>query len=75
MDACRKSSFCTGITHVFKKWEFYLGGENLTNFKQKHPIIDAQNPFSSKFDATNIWGPIMGINIYAGVRFSIYNKK
>ena len=62
------------ITHVFKKWEFYLGGENLSNFKQKHPIIDAQNPFSSKFDATNIWGPIMGINIYGGLRYSILRK-
>jgi outer membrane receptor for ferrienterochelin and colicin len=63
------------ITHVYKVWDFYLGGENLTNFKQKHPIIDAQNPFGSKFDATNIWGPIMGINVYAGVRYSIKQKK
>ncbi|NBX81239.1 MAG: TonB-dependent receptor [Flavobacteriales bacterium] len=63
------------ITHVYKKWEFYLGGENLLNFKQQNPIVDAQNPFSTKFDATNIWGPIMGINIYTGVRFSIIKKK
>ncbi len=63
------------ITHVFKRWNFYLGGENLTNFKQKNPIIDAQNPFGSKFDATTIWGPVMGINIYAGLRYSIKQKK
>ena len=63
------------ITHVFKKWDFYLGGENLSNFKQKNAIIDAENPFGSNFDATRIWGPIMGINIYAGVRFSILRKK
>lgn len=63
------------ITHVFKRWDFYLGGENLTNFKQKNPIIDAQNPFGSKFDATTIWGPVMGINIYAGLRYSIKQKK
>lgn len=63
------------ITHVHKKWEYYVGGENLTNFMQKNAIIDADNPFGSKFDATRIWGPVMGINIYAGVRYSIERKK
>jgi hypothetical protein len=63
------------ITYVYKKWNFYLGGENLTNFKQQNPIIDAQNPFSSTFDATNSWGPIMGINVYAGLRFAILQPK
>lgn len=63
------------ITHVYKKWDFYLGGENLTNYRQKDPIVDAANPFGSKFDATEIWGPVMGINIYAGVRYSIKRKK
>ena len=63
------------ITHVHKNWDFYLGGENLTNYKQKNAIIDAENPFGSKFDATRIWGPIMGINIYAGFRYSIKQKK
>jgi hypothetical protein len=63
------------ITHIFKRWDFYLGGENLTNFKQKNPIIDAANPFGSNFDATRVWGPIIGINVYAGVRYSIKQKK
>ncbi len=63
------------ITHVIKKWDLYIGGENLTNFKQKNAVIDAENPFGSKFDATRIWGPVMGINIYAGVRYSILRKK
>ncbi len=63
------------ITHIHKRWNFYLGGENLTNYKQKNAIIDAENPFGSKFDATRIWGPIMGINIYAGFRYSIKQKK
>jgi hypothetical protein len=63
------------ITHVYKKWEFYLGGENLTNYRQSNPIVDAQNPFGSKFDATEIWGPVMGINVYAGLRYSIKRKK
>lgn len=62
------------ITYVFKQWEFYVGGENLTNFKQKNPIIDVENPFGKNFDATRIWGPVMGINIYVGFRFSINTK-
>jgi hypothetical protein len=63
------------ITYIYKKWDFYLGGENITNFKQNNPIIDSENPFGSKFDATRIWGPVMGINIYAGIRYSIKRKK
>lgn len=59
------------ITHIYKKWNFYLGGENLTNFKQVNPIVDAQNPFGSSFDANRVWGPIMGWNVYAGVRYAL----
>jgi outer membrane receptor for ferrienterochelin and colicins len=62
------------ITHVIKKWDIYLGVENLTNYRQENAIIDAANPFGSNFDATQIWGPVMGINIYAGVRYAIKRK-
>jgi hypothetical protein len=55
----------------FKKWEIYLGGENLTGFTQHDPILAADDPFGSKFDATRIWGPIMGRKIYTGIRFVI----
>ena len=63
------------ITHVYKKLDFYIGGENLTNNTQKNPIIDAANPFGSKFDATNIYMPITGINIYFGIRYAINRPK
>ena len=63
------------ITHIYKKFDFYLGGENLTNSIQKNPIIDAANPFGSKFDATNIYMPITGINIYVGIRYAIAKTK
>ena len=63
------------ITHIYKKFDFYLGGENLTNSIQKNPIIDAANPFGSKFDATNIYMPITGINIYLGIRYAIAKNK
>ena len=63
------------ITHIYKKFDFYIGGENLTNFRQRDPIIDASKPFGSKFDATNICGPLTGVNIYVGIRYAIAKTK
>ena len=63
------------ITHIYKKWDFYIGGENLSNYKQHHPIVDAESPFSSSFDATEIWGPVMGISVYAGIRYQLKKEK
>jgi outer membrane receptor for ferrienterochelin and colicin len=60
------------VTRVFKKWEIYAGAENLTDFTQDNPIISPDDPFSSTFDATNVWGPIMGRKIYGGIRYSIH---
>lgn len=59
------------ITRAFKKWELYVGAENLFNFMQHHQIVDAQNPFGNHFDASMIWGPIMGRIIYTGIRVTI----
>ena len=52
-------------------WELYVGGENLTNYKQDYPIISANNPTSEDFDASMVWGPLSGIKGYLGVRFQI----
>ncbi|MCU0423264.1 MAG: TonB-dependent receptor [Bacteroidia bacterium] len=59
------------ITRAFKKWEMYVGIENAFNEMQHHQIIDAQNPFGSRFDAAMIWGPVMGRVLYTGIRLSI----
>jgi outer membrane receptor for ferrienterochelin and colicin len=59
------------VTKFFKRWEVYLGGENLTNYMQENPIISPEDPFGDYFDATNVWAPIMGIKIYAGIRVTI----
>lgn len=59
------------VTRYFRNWSVYIGGENLTNFKQKNPIIDAANPWGSNFDATMVWGPMHGAKAYIGVRFNI----
>ncbi len=63
------------ITHVYKRWEFYLGGENLTNYTQNNPILDAANPFSTTFDATRVWAPVMGAMIYGGFRYTVLHKE
>ena len=50
--------------------EVYLGGENLTGFRQPNPIIAADDPFGPRFDAgAHVWGPITGRMVYAGIRF------
>jgi outer membrane receptor for ferrienterochelin and colicin len=59
------------ITKFFRYWNIYMGAENLTNFKQKHPIEGADDPFGPDFDATNVWGPVAGIRIYAGIRVKL----
>ncbi len=59
------------ITKYFKRFEFYIGGENLTNFKQQNPILASDDPFGKYFDSSMIWGPISGRKIYAGIRYHI----
>ncbi|MCX6296162.1 MAG: TonB-dependent receptor, partial [Bacteroidetes bacterium] len=59
------------ITKKFKTFELYLGCENILNYTQKNPIIASENPFGSNFDASMIYAPIEGRNIYGGFRMSI----
>jgi len=61
----------TQITFKWNQWEIYLGGENLLNFSQKNPIIAGDQPFSNQFDASLIWGPLRGAQVFTGVRFSL----
>lgn len=62
----------TQITKVFsKKFEMYAGAENITNYKQKNPILGSDNPFGANFDTTIIYAPVFGSNFYAGLRFKI----
>ena len=62
------------ITRVFSnKFEVYLGGENINNYKQENPIIMASNPFDPSFDASIVHGPIFGSSYYLGLRYKILN--
>ncbi len=59
------------VTKKFRRWEIYVGGENLLNVKQDNPIIAADDPFGENFDATIVYMPITGIMGYVGVRYAL----
>ena len=63
------------VTRRFKGFDIYAGGENLTNYKQPNPIINASDPWSSSFDASCVWGPLMGMKLYAGIRITIWKTE
>ena len=60
------------ITKVFSpRFEWYIGGENLTNDKQKIPILGADNPFGTNFDSSIVYSSVLGSMYYTGIRFNI----
>ena len=59
------------ITRWFRHFSIYLGGENLTGYRQHNPIIAAQQPWSSEFEPTLVWGPVSGAMAYLGIRINI----
>ncbi len=62
--------FNAQITKNYKRWSFYLGGENLASFTMDNPIIDASNPWGNNFDGSMIWGPVHGRKVYLGLRYT-----
>ena len=65
------------VTRRFKGWDVYVGAENLTNFTQKNPILGTKsngfvNPRAASFDASCIWGPLMGFKAHIGFRFTLW---
>jgi len=59
------------ITKKFRKIDLYGGVENIGNFMQPIPVIGAENPFGSDFDASLVYGPTDGRTIYAGIRVKL----
>lgn len=60
------------VTRSFKRFDLYIGSENLTGYTQKHPVIASEDPFGPYFDASMIWGPLSGKMFYAGFRYKLF---
>ena len=62
------------VTRWFRHFSVYVGGENLTGFHQRQTIIHADEPWSTRFDPTMVWGPVHGTLFYAGIRLNLGKK-
>lgn len=66
------------ITRRFRGFDVYVGVENITNFTQMHVLVGDRNaagewsPWTPGFDASCVWGPIMGRRINLGVRLTLW---
>ena len=60
------------VTHKMRAMDIYAGVENITGFRQHDAIIGAQDPFGGDFDASVIWGPLMGRKFYLGIRYTLW---
>lgn len=75
-DAFKQDAFSKPYTtlniQLTKKWqklELYGGVENVLDYRQTNPIVNANNPFDPYFDTSFTWGPIRGREVFLGVRY------
>ncbi len=64
--------FYLQVSHRIRSVELYVGCENIANYMQKDPILNANDPFSPAFNSSSVWGPLMGRKFYIGMRFNLY---
>ena len=64
--------FYLQVSHRIRAVEVYVGCENIANYMQKDPILNAEDPFSPAFNSSSVWGPLMGRKFYIGMRFNLY---
>ena len=68
----RYPMFFAQVTRKVGKFDIYAGCENIADYRQKDPILNWQEPFSTGFNSMNVWGPLMGRKFYVGMRFNLY---
>ncbi len=51
--------------------EMFASAENIFNYKQGSPLVDASNPFGPDFDTIYTWGPIVGRTFSLGARINL----
>jgi outer membrane receptor for ferrienterochelin and colicin len=60
------------LTRAFSaSFEIYAGVENLGDYRQLNPIIGADDPFGINFDSAQVYAPIFGRMLYAGLRWNL----
>jgi hypothetical protein len=64
--------FFAQVSRKVGKFDIYAGCENIADYRQKDPILNAQDPYDYKFNSMNVWGPLMGRKFYVGLRFNLY---
>jgi hypothetical protein len=60
------------ITKKLNLVDVYVGVENITNYTQKNPIMNATAPYGKDFNASMVWGPLMGRMFYIGMRYTMW---
>ena len=68
----RYPMFYAQVSRKVGKFDIYVGCENIADYRQEDPILNASNPYSAQFNSMNVWGPLMGRKFYAGLRFNLY---
>ena len=68
----RYPMFYAQVSRKVGKFDIYVGCENIADYRQEDPILNAANPYDCKFNSMNVWGPLMGRKFYAGLRFNLY---
>lgn len=64
--------FYAQVSHKIRDVEVYVGCENIGNYMQDDPILNAADPFSPAFNSSSVWGPLMGRKFYIGLRYNLY---
>jgi len=59
------------VSKAWKRYDFYVGIENMADFRQTQLVNAAEQPFSPFFDASMVWGPGIERMVYVGFRFRI----
>ncbi|MGM0587402.1 MAG: TonB-dependent receptor [Bacteroidota bacterium] len=60
------------LTHpLSEQIAWYLGVQNIFNYTQRNPIIEASRPFSEDFATDRVYGPIQGRRFQLGVRIQV----
>jgi hypothetical protein len=59
------------LAHSTNQFDFFVGCENIFDFRQIRPIQSWENPFSTSFDTSFAWGPTRGREFFVGIVYRV----